>query len=293
MATPLITTQQQDPMQSFDPFANTRKAQAIAAAKKRYDESRAQYAILDQQRNAAGVGSPEYQRISDQMHQMNLQDINNQKGMEGLETVSGTDRAMPDEWVSLIDPTTGKLQSNYQLSQYNPNEFQGYQQFQQEALRQPGQQSAWAGIQQQKLAAEEAQAKDAAAKQAMSASSQALGSLAMRGGAGSGASTSLARDMQRQLLNQRQAVGRQGMMSRFDLASKDEEARQRNLGQLVGYEKDIAQGKKKIEESNLNRLMQEIEGRRAFESDKYKNQMREWGANRESAAVSGGGGGGK
>lgn len=294
MAEPLIKTQDVPSVQNFDPFSQTSRAKQMAQGKQRYEANRALYKELDKQRYAAGQGSAEWNRLSPIMDQMNQEDPINMEAMQGFETISGhRGRAMADEWVSLVDPATGKLRDNYQLSQYKPEDEQGFQQFKQEALRAPGQQSAWAGIQQQKLGAEEAQAKDAAARQAMTSQSQALGSLAMRGGVGSGTQASLAKDMQRQLLNQRQAVGRQGMMSRFDLAKTDEESRQRNLGQLVGFEKEIATGKKRVEESNLNRLMGEIEKRRQFDSDKYRQQMKEYGAAREADAAMSAGGGGK
>lgn len=196
------------------------------------------------------------------------------------------------EWVSLMDEESGTLLDQYKISELDPTQWEAYQRMRQEGLRGPDQQSAWAKIQTQRQAAEEAAARDAAAKQAMSGTAQAQAQLAMRGGLGSGAQTSLARDMQRNLLSQRQGVQRQGIGARLDIAKQDEEARQRSLSALTGYEMDIGKANKQVQQYNLNNLLKEAEGRRAWEQQQYSEKMKAWAAEKEAQASSGGGGGG-
>ena len=196
------------------------------------------------------------------------------------------------EWVSLMDEESGQLLDQYKISQLDPTQWEAYQRMRQEGLRGPDQQSAWAKIQTQRQAAEEAAARDAAARQAMTGTAQAQAQLAMRGGLGSGAQTALARDMQRNLLSQRQGVQRQGIGARLDIAKQDEEARQRQLGQLAGWEQDLGKANKQVEQYNLNNLLKEAEGRRAWEQQQYSEKMKAWAAEKEAAASGGGGGGG-
>lgn len=196
------------------------------------------------------------------------------------------------EWTSLTDEETGQLLDQYKLQGLDPSQWEAYQRIKQEGMRAPGQNSAWANIQLQKQGQEEAMARDAAAKQAMSGTAQAQSQLAMRGGLGSGASTSLAKDMQRQLLMQRQGVARQGIGARLDISSKDEAARQDQLGKLSGWEMDIGKANKNVEQYNLQNLLKEAEGRRAWDQEQYKEKMKAWAAEKEAQASSGGGGGG-
>lgn len=196
-------------------------------------------------------------------------------------------------WTSLTDDQSGLLLDQYKLSELDPTQWDAYQQLKKENMRAPGTQSAWTQIQLQKQAAEEAAAKDAAAKQGMSANSQAMAQLQMRGGMGSGASTSLARDMQRNLLAQRQGVQRQGITARLGISTADEEARQKGLGQLTGYEMDIGKQNKNIQQYNLGNLLKEAEGQRAWQQQQYSEKMKAWAAEKESQATSSGGGGGK
>lgn len=200
--------------------------------------------------------------------------------------------AIAPEWVSLVDDQSGQLLDQYKLAELDPTKWDAYQMIRSENLRGAGTPSAWANLQMQKQAAEEASAKDAAAKQAMSGNAQAMAQLQMRGGMGSGASTSLAKDMQRQLLAQRQGVNKQGMLSRLNIGVQDEDNRQKGLAQLTGYEMDIGKANKSVQQYNLGNLLKEAEGQRAWDQEQYKEKMKAWAAEKEAAAAGSGGGGG-
>lgn len=205
------------------------------------------------------------------------------------------------DWHSLIDPTTGQLQSQYQmnLQGLDPTQWQGYQQLKQESLRAPGQQSQWAQLQGQKQTMEEQQARDAAAKQALTANAQAGAGLAMRGGYGSGARSLLALNSQRDLLNAGQNVGAQGAQARLGIASTDEQNRLAGLQNLAASEADIGKYNKTFQgqqsQFNLNNLLNDIQGRRMQEMGQYSEQMKKWAAGKQADATmaSSGGGGGK
>lgn len=203
------------------------------------------------------------------------------------------------EFHSLIDPSTGKLHQQYQanIAGLDPASWEAYQKYRTEGLREAGALSPWAKLQMEKQAAEQAQARDQAARQAMTAQSQAMSQLAMRGGLGGGARTSLAKGLGRDLLTQRQATARQGIMERLGISSEDERSRQQALQSLAGTEADIGKYNKQLEaqqtQFNLQNLLRDVEGRRAYEMGTYSEQMKKWAAERQAQATerSGGGGG--
>lgn len=200
--------------------------------------------------------------------------------------------AIAPEWTSLVDDESGQLLEQYRLAELDPTKWDAYQMIRSENLRGAGVPSAWSKMQMEKQAVEEATAKDAAARQAMSGNAQAMAQLQMRGGMGAGANTSLAKDMQRQLLAQRQGVNKQGMLSRLNIGTQDEEMRQKGLAQLTGYEMDIGKQNKAVQQYNLQNLLKEAEGQRAWDQEQYKEKMKAWAAEKEAAATSSGGGGG-
>lgn len=294
-----ITTQQQ----AFDPWAQddvraNQQRQQVAQLQAQANQVRQQMLSLPNPAHG-GWGDPagsQRQVLQKQLDDLQYQiDIANKRA----EGVNPDGSAIAPEWRSLIDPETGKLRSLYQLELQglDPTQWEGYSRMRQEALRAPGTKSAWAELQMQKQAAEEANARDAAARQASSGQSAALAQLAMRGGVGSGARTRVASQMAKDLLGQRQAVARQGIMSRLGISTEDEQARQRGLENLSRSEMDIGKINKEIEGKvtgyNLQNLMKEIEGRRAWEQEQYKEKMRAWASEKQAQATESSGGGGK
>lgn len=292
-----ITTQQE----AYDPWAQedqraTLARQQIAQLQQQANQIRQQMLALPNPTNGGWEDPAKGQR---QVLQKQLDDLNNQIDISNkrAEGTNPDGSAIAPEWRSLIDPATGKLRSIYQLELQglDPTQWEGYSRMREEALRAPGTQSAWAQLQVQKQAAEEANARDAAARQASSGQSAALAQLAMRGGFGSGARTRVASQMAKDLLGQRQAVARQGIMSRLGIATEDEQARQRGLENLSRSEMDIGKVNKEIEGKvsgyNLQNLMKEIEGRRAWEQEQYKEKMRAWASEKQAQATESSGGG--
>lgn len=201
------------------------------------------------------------------------------------------------EWQSLIDNTTGQLQSQYQLNvaALDPTQWEGYSKYKQEALRTGP--SAWATLALQKQSAEEAQARDAAAKQSLAGLSQGYSQLASRGGLSGGARAQLALQGNRNMLLAGQDVGRTAMLNRLGISKDDESNRVAQLGQLTNYETDIGKYNKTLEgkqkEFNLNNVLREVEGQRSFDMDLYKERMRDIAASRQAEATRNSGGGGK
>jgi hypothetical protein len=202
------------------------------------------------------------------------------------------------EWESLVDPVTGKLKTEYQLSVsgIDPTQLAGYSQLKLEALRDPSQQSAWARIQTEAQGAQELAARDAATRQALTGQSQALSQLAMRGGYGSGARTRLAGMLGREQLMQGQNVRREGILNRLNISSQDEQNRLRGLEAFQGAEMDMSKYNNmlaaKTAEYNLSNLLREQEGKRAYGLDTYSEQMKKWAAERQAQATENSGGGG-
>jgi hypothetical protein len=201
------------------------------------------------------------------------------------------------EWQSIIDNTTGQLDSKYQLnvSALDPTQWEGYSKYRQEALRTGP--SAWANLALQQQAAEEAKARDAAARQSLSSLTQGYSQLASRGGLSGGARAQLALQGNRNMLLAGQDVGRTAMLNRLGISKDDESNRVAQLGQLTNYETDIGKYNKTLEgkqkEFNLNNVLREIEGRRGFDLDLYKERMRDLAATRQADATRNSGGGGK
>lgn len=308
MATPLITTQQEAPAKPKNPFAqnsqdlikknaameeNMLRQQRVALAQ-RAEQLRPKYEMPGSQGNPSsmvygGTASPESIAAEAELAALDARISQAQQRQSG-QNADGS--AIAPTWTSLVDDQSGQLLDQYKLSELDPTQWQAYQQLRNENLRSAGTPSAWANMQMQKQAAEESGAKDAAAKQAMSGNAQAMAQLQMRGGLGGGANVSLAKDMQRQLLAQRQGVNKQGMLSRLNIGTQDEEMRQKGLSQLTGYEMDVGKANKNVQQYNIGNLLKEAEGQRAWDQDQYKEKMKAWAAEKEAAASSGGGGGG-
>lgn len=199
------------------------------------------------------------------------------------------------EWQSLLDPE-GKLKSQYQLSveKLDPTQMQGYQKYKTEAMRTGP--SAWANMQLQGQAQAAQAQRAAAAQQAMTGSNQAMSQLAMRGGLGAGARTSLAKQSARDLMAARQGVSRQEGINRLNLLSSDEQNRIQQLGNLASSETDIGKYNTTLaaqeKEKNLSNLLREVEGKRGFDMGTYQEQMKKWAAGKQADATSNSGGGG-
>lgn len=202
-------------------------------------------------------------------------------------------------WDSLVDEATGKLKKGYtmEISGLDPTQWEGYQKYKQEALRTGP--SQWAKLQQQQNAAATLQNKEAAARQALSGMNQGLSNLAMRGGMSAGARGLASRSAGRDLLMARQQAARAGDTANIQTMTTDEANRMNQLAALSTSEQNIGQYNKTLEgkqaEFNIGNLLNENQGKRAYNDMTYQEQMKKWAADKQAqaTAASGGGGGGK
>lgn len=137
--------------------------------------------------------------------------------------------------------------------------------------------SAWANIQTQQQQLEQQNQMDQAAKQNQQGQSMAAASLARVGGLGGGARTRMAMQGAKDLMLQKQAVGRQGMADRLGIASQDETTRQ-------GLLKSVADTELAGQEKNLGLLTGDVTNKAQFDANRYNQQMQAWGANKSANA---------
>lgn len=200
------------------------------------------------------------------------------------------------EWQTNLDPDGNiKYQYKMDVAALDPTQMEGFSKYKSEAMRSGP--SAWANMQLQQQQQEAQNQKSQAAVQAMTGNSQAQSQLAMRGGLGGGARTSLARSSQRDLLNARQGVGRQASINRLSTLAGDEQNRIQQLGNLASAETDLGKYNKTFEaqqrKQNIENALRETEGKRAADANVYKEQMAKWAADKQADATASSGGGGK
>lgn len=198
---------------------------------------------------------------------------------------------------SLVDPSTGKLKDGYtmNISGLDPSQWQGYSKYKNEALRTGP--SQWANLQTQQNNAAALANKESAARQADSGMNMGLSSLAMRGGLSDGARDLAARSSGRDLLMARQQAARAGDTANMQTSTTDEGNRVQQLGALASSEQNIGQYNKTLEgkqqEFNIQNLLQEQQGKRAYNDTTYSEQMKKWAAGKTADATAASGHGGK
>jgi hypothetical protein len=173
------------------------------------------------------------------------------------------------EFESQIDPATGMLKQQYQQkSQLNEG---GLEAMRGEALRDPSKMSKWREIAQ-------TQGMDQLGRQQGNQLAQAQSGLAAAGGLSQGA-----RERLQQSSMQQGLMGQQNMWTQ--LAAQDEQKRQQMLGQLPGQELAAAGYKSGIGGGNIQSALDEINRKRAFDMNRYNQQMGAWGAQQTANAV--------
>lgn len=268
------------------------------------------------------------------------------------EFIDGGGQPMRPEFVSMIDPKTGKLnesllaktfgidpkaigQINFQsvldpmqerLDQIQLNK-EGLNALRDEGLRTGP--SAWANLMSQKIKDDEMAGLEKVAGQAQGSNAAALNNLAMSGGLRSGARTSLAKAMQRDVNAGSQGVRRGASQDALNLAIQDETKRMGVLSQLPGMElqaispemekanfmnqaqlTEQARGldtqkanadinfntqkynsdiARQADQFNIQAALNEKLSERAFDSNVYNELMKSWAAGKTADAQSGGG----
>lgn len=184
------------------------------------------------------------------------------------------------EYASLAD-STGQLKSQFKI---DPYQSEALQQLKSQALAQGP--SAWSNLQTQQQQLEQQKALGNAQKMSMQGANQAQGMLARGGGLRGGASTLLARQAQRDLMNQGQNISGQGMGQRLGIQQQDLARKEGLLGKLG--EMDV-----NAQQANVGALTQNNSNQAQFDLAKYKEQMAAWAtgksANAQRAAAGGGG----
>ena len=183
-----------------------------------------------------------------------------------------TGRPIAPGFQSLRDPATGQLKDIYK---YDPTKSEAFSQLRGQALSTGP--SAWANLQTQKQKLEQQNLADLANKQSLQAMGQSNAMLARTGGLSSGAARLAQRDASRNALLQGQEVARGGMLDRLGISQVDEDRRQQLLGKVADAETGAQQ-------SNLGRLVGDVQGQSQFDLERYAQQMQEWGAGKTAAA---------
>lgn len=149
--------------------------------------------------------------------------------------------------------------------------------------------SPWLQLQMQKQGIEEDALRGRAAQESMGAGAAAQSALAMRGGMGSGSRERIARDMGRNLNMARQGVAQQGMLGRVGLRTQDDASKLSALTGLTGEEGILgrfnAQQRQQNEQFNMGTKLSDVQGRNAFNENRYGQQMGAWGAGRTADAM--------
>jgi hypothetical protein len=183
------------------------------------------------------------------------------------------------------------------ISGLDPSKWAGYSKYQNEALRTGP--SAWALLQNQTQDLNTMNNKEAAARQAQSGMNAGISNLASHGGVSNSARGLAARNSTRDMLMARQNAARSGDTNKLNIATTDEGNRVGQLANLTNMENQIGQFNTtlagKQQEYNINNMLQEQQGKRAYNDMTYTEQMKKWASDRQAQATersSGGGGGG-
>ncbi len=220
------------------------------------------------------------------------------------------------EFNSLIDPSTGMMKGplsfdptlldknsiptlNAQVNNQGLNALRG------EALRSGP--SAWGNLAKQQVGAQELASLDKVGAQAKGANAAAESNLAMRGGIGTGARTSLAKDMARNINSGAQNVRRDASNSMLNVDLQDELKRMDTLKSLpsmelsnAGFELDKQKGNadrayslgvfntntaNEGKKYNIGNTLNENLAGRAFDMGSYLEEMKNFSAGKSADAV--------
>lgn len=196
------------------------------------------------------------------------------------------------EWNSLLNPD-GSLNGKYKLADWsNVNANQdALNLYRKSALRDAGTNSAWADLMLKKQEQEQAQNIDNSANQGTSNLLSTLSTIAKSGGLSRGARERQIRSTNLNSMLDKNKIFRQGQIDRTGILTQDENNRMSGLQNLQGMENQQAdilfknqQAQKTIDQNNLSNLLKEIEGKRSWDQNAYKERMSAWAANKQSEA---------
>jgi hypothetical protein len=220
------------------------------------------------------------------------------------EIMPGAPRAK--KWESLIDPATGQIKSQYQISSNNLTpeltqkldginlDKRGLEKFREYALSTGDSEFAKKLLEKQGLEQQTA-LQDAAASQAGQAA-QARSQMAMRGGINSGASERLARANMLSGYAQKQGINRQGLTDRLQIQANDANQRVQALSKLPDMEVNALNPEFKkaqawyealsgdrasrmsADQFNVGNTLSEITNKRNYDQNMWNQQTQAWGS---------------
>jgi hypothetical protein len=166
----------------------------------------------------------------------------------------------------------------------------GMDAFRQEALRKGP--SQWSAMAKQAQDRELGMNRDTARREAGGTAADARAQLAMRGGINSGARERVAKSGQKNYLDMSRQLGAQTMDNKSQIDMNDEKNRIQQLGMLPGMENQALQPELQkatmglgARQFDIQQQTQEGLAHNAFDLQKYAEQMRAWGANRQADAT--------
>lgn len=188
-------------------------------------------------------------------------------------------------WQSLIDPKTGLLKNQYNLTGYADKQMAddvGYNKFQEEALREGP--SAYANIllDQQKL--DNQNNLDALNSQYNMGLTSAFDQMSSQGGLMGGSRERIASNSIKDLLTSRQGARQDYNQNRLGILANDEQNRINQLQSLTGMEMDRNSMNLNARQSDIQNALSEQDAKRQDSMDSWKTQMETWASNKQADA---------
>jgi hypothetical protein len=197
---------------------------------------------------------------------------NSSGGTSGVQNSAAAPMA-PPQYQSMVDPTTGKLLSQYA---YDPNQSSAFSQMAKEA--QSPDLTPWAKLQQQQNQLSAQNQKDLSAATAQGATDQARQAMmATGGGTNSGASAFLAAQGARNQMLGAQNINNQAGANNLSIEQADAQNKQQMLG-------TVASGQVAGLATNAQTQAQNLNNQNAWNANNYNQQMQAWGANQTANA---------
>lgn len=171
-----------------------------------------------------------------------------------------------------------------------------------DAVRSAGTDSAWAQLERQKQKINEQNSMDTSSKAGANAYLSAQSNLAQTGGLSGAARERLATSNMRSTADNIAAVKRQSLLDQLGISSQDETNRlsglnafQNMANQQTQFQFQNQEDANKVAGVNLQNQLQELNAKRGWDTDTYKEQMSKWAAGKtaDAQAAAAGGGGGK
>jgi len=203
-------------------------------------------------------------------------------------------KPMSPEFLSMIDPDTGRLKEAYELKgeEIDPTKIGGYAEFQELATGDGL--TKGAGEAQEMLDLKTRFARDQASADAGGARADAMSNLSMRGGMSSGARERINTGINP--LQSRQDARRSQLLGTADIGMRSAESREGALKQFTGMGADLEQfnmnTRNQSQEYNINQALREMDAERNFAMDNYKEHSTQWAAKKKAEGQRSGGGGG-